>query len=475
MSGEDIFWLEIHELSERIGEGELSPVEVVEALLRRIDSINPRILGFLEVTADSALAEAKRAEEEIAAGRRLGPLHGIPFGVKDIIDTRGVRTTRGSSFFRDRIPEADAECVARLKRAGAILLGKCHTQEFASGPLSQNAHFGTAHNPWDLERMTGGSSTGSAASVAAGFCPAAIGTDTGSSIRGPSSLCGLVGLKPTHGRVSLRGVCPNCLSYDHVGPIARSAKDAALFLQGMAGYDPEDPYSRDAPLPDFSALLDEGAKGLRVGLCPGLSGDFEADAEVAQAFERAVGVFREMGAQVETLPFGEAEHLMEVSRVIIQCEFAEFHRPLYEKNPDGYGGSTRERVEASLAGANLDEYIRAGREREVLRREVLSLFERTDVILTPSIPCIAPRLDDIKARINGEEVAYSLALTMPFLTHQNLTGFPAAVVPTGFSEEEGMPLSLQVIGRPWEEAEVLRAVHAYEAATPELRNRRPAL
>ena len=244
----------------------------------------------------------------------------------------------------------------------------------------------------------------------------------------------------------------------------------------MAGYDPEDPYSRDAPLPDFSALLDGGAKGLRVGLCPGLSGGFEADAEVMRKLSSGPSVCSaRLGAQVDTLPFGEAERLMEVSRVIIQCEFAEFHRPLYEKNPDGYGGSTRERVEASLAGADLDEYIRAGREREALRREVLSLFDRADVILTPSIPCIAPRLDDLKARINGEEVAYSLALTMPFLTHQNLTGFPAAVVPTGFSEEEGMPLSLQVIGRPWEEAEVLRAVHAYEAATPELRNRRPAL
>ncbi len=475
MNGEDICRLGLHELSERIGEGELSPVDVVESLLERIDSVNPRILGFMEVTGESALEEAKRAQEEIAAGRTRGPLHGIPYGVKDIIDTAGVRTTRGSSFFRDHVPGADAECVARLRRAGAILLGKCHTQEFASGPLSKNAHFGTARNPWDLSRATGGSSTGSAASVAADICPAAIGTDTGSSIRGPSALCGLVGLKPTHGRVSLRGVCPNCLSYDHVGPITRSARDAALFLQGMAGFDPEDPYSRNEPVPDFSSRLDKGMDGLRVGLCPGLSGGFEADAEVVQAFERAVGVFRESGARVVTLPFTDADRLAHVNRVIIQCEFAEFHRPLYEQNPDGYGASTRERVEASLAGANLDEYIRAGREREILRRKVLALFDHVDVILTLALPCIAPRIEGFRAEINGEEVDYSLALTMPFLTHQNLTGFPAAVVPTGFSEKEGMPLSLQVIGRPWEEAEVLGAVHAYEKATPELRNRRPAL
>ena len=193
------------------------------------------------MTGEAALEEARRAEEEITAGRRLGPLHGIPYGVKDIIDTAGVRTTRGSSFFRERIPEADAECVARLKRAGAILLGKCHTQEFASGPMSENVHFGTARNPWDTERMTGGSSTGSAVSVAAGLCPAAIGTDTGSSIRGPAALCGLVGLKPTHGRVSLRGVCPNCLSYDHVGPIARSARDAGALPPGDGGLRPDGP------------------------------------------------------------------------------------------------------------------------------------------------------------------------------------------------------------------------------------------
>ncbi len=475
MQAEEISRLGVHALSERIGTGALSPVEVVRALLERIDALNPRVLGFLEVAADAALADARRAEEEIAAGRRRGPLHGVPFGVKDIVDTAGVRTTHGSRFFRDRVPGEDAECVARLKRAGAILLGKCHTQEFASGPLSLNVHYGTARNPWDLSRMTGGSSTGSAASVAAEFCPVAIGTDTGSSIRGPSALCGLVGLKPTHGRVSLRGVCPNCPSYDHVGPIARSARDAAVFLGGMAGYDPQDPYSQDVPVPDFTASFAGGAEGMRVGLCPDLSGDFEADAQVVRAFGRAVGVFEELGARVETLPFEDADRLAHVSSVVIRCEFAEFHRPLYERDPDAYGGPTRERVEASLALADADEYIRAQRERELLRRRVRALFEEVDVILTLALPCVAPRLEDVKAEINGREVDYSLALTMPFLTHQNLTGFPAAVVPMGFSGKEGLPLSLQVIGRPWEEAEVLRAVHAYEEATPEIRSRRPAL
>jgi len=475
VSGEKIFWMHVHELSEQIGNGDFSPVDVVEALLQRIDSINPKILGFIEVTADTALAEARQAQDEIRAGRSLGPLHGIPFGVKDIIDTANVRTTRGSVIFKDRVPAEDADCVARLKRSGAILLGKCHTQEFASGPLSHNDFLGTAHNPWDLARITGGSSTGSAASIAAGLCPAALGTDTGSSIRGPSALCGIVGMKPTHGRVSLRGVCPNCLSYDHVGPMVRSVRDAALLLQGMSGYDPTDPYSRDVPVPDFSARLGAGVKDLRVGLCPGLSDNFEADAEVAGAFERAVDVFRKLNARVSSLPFDAGARLLHVNQVVIPCEFAEFHRPLYKEHPQNYSEYTRKRVEESLTRADLDEYIRAQREREILRRKVLALFEQTDILLMPALPCIAPRIDDLKAIINGKGIEYSLSLTQPFLTLHNLTGFPAIVVPMGFSKKEKMPLSLQIIGKPWEEAEVFRAAYAYEEATPELRTQHPEL
>ncbi|MBI3128569.1 MAG: amidase [Candidatus Tectomicrobia bacterium] len=469
---DDLCYAPVHELAGRIAKKELSPLDVVEANLKRIEEVNPKVLGFIHVTGDQARKEAKRAGEEIAAGRRKSPLHGIPFGVKDIIDTAGVRTTMGSAFFMDRVPEADAFSVAGLKRAGAILLGKCHTQEFASGPLSHNPHLGTARNPWDLSRITGGSSTGSAASVASGMAPAALGTDTGSSIRGPATHCGIVGLKPTHGRVSLSGVCPNALSYDHVGPLARTVRDAALVLQAIAGYDPADPYSRDVPVPDFSADLDKGVKGMRLALCPDLCENAEVDAEIQLAFDRAVGVLRELGARVETLPFSEAKKIRPVNEAIMSHEFIEFHRPLYAKDPSKYGDFTRKRIEDRIGKGDPDAFIRAQRQRELLRRAVLALFERADILLTPGLPCIAPSIDTLKSKVNGKEIDYSLSVTQPFLTHQNMTGFPALVVPTGLSAE-GLPMSIQFIGPPWEEGRVLRAGQAYEEATPELRNRRP--
>jgi aspartyl-tRNA(Asn)/glutamyl-tRNA(Gln) amidotransferase subunit A len=471
---DDLCYAAVHELSRRIERKELSPLDVMEASLARLEAVNPKVLGFIHVTAEQARKEAKTAGEEIAAGRRKSPLHGIPYGVKDIIDTAGVRTTRGSSFFMDRVPEEDAFAVAGLKNAGAILLGKCHTQEFASGPMSHNPHLGTARNPWDLSRVTGGSSTGSAASVASGMVPAALGTDTGSSIRGPATHCGIVGLKPTHGRVSLTGVCPNALSYDHVGPLVRTVRDAAMVLQAIAGYDPRDPYSRDVPVPDFSARLEDGVKGMRLALCPDLYENIEVDAEIQLAFDRAVGVLRGLGAKVETLAFPDAKRIRAVGETIIAHEFIEFHRPLYEKDPSGYGEETRERLEARIGKEDPDAYIRAQRERVLLRRAVRALFETADIILTPSLPCIAPLIETKTTRINGKEISYSLATTQPFLTHQNMTGFPALAVPMGFTKE-AMPTSIQFIGPPWEEAQVLRAGHAFEAATPELRSRRPLL
>jgi aspartyl-tRNA(Asn)/glutamyl-tRNA(Gln) amidotransferase subunit A len=468
----DLCYASVYDLSRRIRAKELSPLDVVEANLARIESVNPRLLGFIHLIAEQARKEAKQAADAIAAGRRRGPLHGIPYGVKDIIDTAGVRTTRGSSFFMDRVPEEDAPAVAGLRNAGAILLGKCHTQEFASGPMSHNPHLGTARNPWDPSRITGGSSTGSAASVASGMVPAALGTDTGSSIRGPATHCGIVGLKPTHGRVSLRGVCPNALSYDHVGPLVRTVRDAAIVLQAIAGYDARDPYSQDELVPDFSARLDDGVDGLRLALCPDLYENIEVDAQVQLAFDRAVEVLGALGAKITTVPFAEAGRIRAVGDVIMAHEFMEFHRPLYQQNPAGYGEETRARIEARIGKENPDAYIRAQRERVLLRRAVQALFEEADVIVTPSLPCIAPLIETGTTRINGKEVPYSLAITMPFLTHQNMTGFPALSVPMGFTTE-GMPTSIQFIGPPWQEAQVLRVGHAFEVATPELRSRRP--
>lgn len=458
------------DVAERIRARELSPVDVVEAHLTRIEALNPRLFAFLEVTADTARRQAKAAEAEITAGRYRGPLHGIPWGAKDIFDTAGIRTTHGSSFFRDRVPTEDADAVARLTQAGAVLLGKCHTHEFAAAATTVNPHYGTTHNPWNPDVIAGGSSGGSAAAVAAGLCPAALGSDTGGSIRVPAAFCGVVGLKPTHGRVSLSGVCPNVLSFDHVGTLTRTARDAALMLQAIAGYDPRDAMSRDVPVPDFSARLGNGIRGMRLALCPDFTAHAEVDEEVAAAFEVAVATLRGLGARIDTVPFPHYPRLEPTMAAIQGAEFAEFHRPFYQQNPDGYGADVRARLERALE-VQLDDYVRALRERELLRRDVAALFQGVDAIVSPTTPNVAAPIATLMARVNGKELS-CLWLHRPFLTPHNLTGYPAVAVPMGYSTG-GLPLSLQIVGRPWGEADLLGIAHAYEAATPELRGRRP--
>jgi aspartyl-tRNA(Asn)/glutamyl-tRNA(Gln) amidotransferase subunit A len=470
MDDDTLCFSTLSELADRIRRREVSPVEVVEAHLARIDAVNPRLFAFLEVTAEAARADAKVAEAEIAAGRYRPPLHGIPWGAKDIFDTAGVRTTYGSSFFRAHVPAEDAESVARLKRAGAVLLGKCHTHEFAAAATTVNPHYGTTRNPWSLDRIAGGSSGGSAAAVAAGLCPAALGSDTGGSIRNPAACCGVVGLKPTHGRVSLIGVCPNVPNFDHVGPLTRTARDAALMLQVIAGYDARDAMSRDVPVPDFTAKLGVGIRGTRLGLCPDFSNHAEVDAEVARAFDRAVGTLRDLGARIETVPFPHYARIERAMTAILSAEFVEFHRPLYTKNPDGYGADVRARFERALT-VQLDDYVRGLREREILRRDVETLFQQVDAIVLPSTPAPAAPIATLMARVNGKEMECSW-LHRPFLTPHNLTGCPAISVPMG-SSGEGLPLSLQIVGRAWDEAGVLAIADAYEAATPDLRARRP--
>ncbi|MBT3351561.1 MAG: amidase [Nitrospinaceae bacterium] len=469
MSG-DICYLSAYELSEKIHAKQLSPVEITEALLRRIESLNEKYLAFLTVAGDQAIEAAKKAEAEIAQGRSLGPLHGVPYGAKDIIDTAGVRTTMGSSFHRENVPNEDAECICRLKEAGAIMLGKTHTHEFAAASTTINPHWGTCRNPWNPERIVGGSSGGSAAAVAAGMVPMAIGTDTGGSIRTPSAFCGDVGFKPTHGRVSIRGICPNVLSLDHAGPMTRCARDAAMFLNVMAGHDPLDSKTRNVPVPDYTAGLDKGVKGSRIILCPDYYSNTEVDSEVQAAFDNAAQVFRDLGANVEEVSFPGAHRFTDLFPSVAGPEFAEFHRPFYEKNPDGYGQDVRERVEWSLA-ISLDDYVRALRERVLLRREATKFLRAADVLITPAVPCAAPPIETLMAEINGRDVPFK-NLHRPFLSSHNMTGNPSLVVPMGLNKL-GLPLSLNIAAAPWREANVLRAAHAYETATPEIRAKRP--
>ena len=470
MDGERLCYLSVHDLAERYRRGDVSPVEVVDAHLQRIEALNPRLSAYLTVTAERARQEAKQAGAEIAARQSRGPLHGVPYGVKDIIETANIRTTNGSSFFRDHVPAADSYCILRLRKAGAIMLGKCLTHEFAAATTTVNPHFGTAHNPWKIDRITGGSSGGSAAGVAAGLCSFALGSDTGGSIRNPAALCGIVGLKPTHGRASLAGICPNVLTFDHLGPMTRTARDAALVLQVLAGYDPRDAASRDVPVPDYTVGWGRDLRGFHLVLCPDFYMNAEVDQEVDRAFSEAIRAIKDLGAKVENVSFPNGHRLTELFPSISGPEFAEFHLPFFEKNPQGYGADVSERLAWSFKITS-DEYVRGLRERELLRREVAEFFRGVDALLLPSMPCVAAPIATLMARVNGKE-RQCLWIHRPFQSPHNLTGCPAVSLPMVF-DREGLPFSLQIVGPEWSERRILNIAHAYEEATPELRTIRP--
>lgn len=458
---ESLFNYNVSELSRLIKKLDVSPVEVLDSCFQRIEDVNERVLGFLTLAKDEAYGQAKIAEKEIIEKRYLGPLHGIPFGVKDIIDTEGILTTRGSSVFKDNIPQKDAFCVSKLKDAGAVMLGKCHTQEFASGPLSYNPYFGTVKNPWDITRTTGGSSSGSAASVSSRMIPFALGTDTGSSIRGPSALCGIVGMKPTHGRVSLNGVCPNTLSFDHVGPMTRSVEDAAMILEVLSGYDSLDPYSKIVSSTEISSEMKKGIEGMKIGLCPDLYSNHEVDDEIFSAFEKMIQFFEKNGVVVKELQMNSMEKVQEIIDVILTAEFLEFHLPIFKDHAEGYGEIARAAVEDRIGNVGPELLVSSYRERELLKREILAMFSEVDVLVAPSLPCISPRIEDWKSSINGKEIDYNSPITKPFLTPHNFTGSPALVVPIGLSSD-GLPMSMQIVGDMWKEGTVLRFGYTLE-------------
>jgi aspartyl-tRNA(Asn)/glutamyl-tRNA(Gln) amidotransferase subunit A len=471
MADEGLTFLGLGEQARLLRAREISPVELTEAHLARVERLNPRLGAYITVCADEARAAARAAEAEIARGGWRGPLHGVTVGVKDIFDTAGIRTTQGSSFYRDNIPTADAESVRRLKAAGAVLVGKCNTHEFAAGSTTNNPWYGPARNPWSLERSPGGSSGGSGAAVAAFLCAAATGTDTGGSIRSPAACCGVVGLKPTYGRVSLRGIYPNALSLDHPGPIARSARDAGLLLQGMAGWDPDDATTENVPVPDFTAGIEAGVAGMRLALCPDLSGG-EVDAAVAAALDGAVKTLAGLGARIETVAFPLRDALQAARLAISRAEFLALHRARFAATPEGYGADVRERLREAAA-TTLDDYVLACRDRERVRRALDLLLVEVDALILPVSPCEAPLLATGTSRVNGKEVSFGqvgTAVRGPI----NVTGLPAIAIPTGWSPG-GLPLSMQLVGPRWDEAKLLRIAHAYEEATPTLRNRRPPL
>ncbi len=455
--------LTIHQLSRQIRDHEISPVELTSDCLARIDKLNSTLNAFITVMAESAIAEARQAEQEILRGDYRGPLHGIPIGLKDIIDVAGVRTTAASALFstppNNRIPTEDAEVVRRLRAAGAIILGKQNLHECAYGGSAIISFFGEVHNPWDTSRVAGGSSGGSAASVATGLGVAAIGTDTAGSIRMPAAYCGIVGLKPTYGRVSARGVIPLSWSLDHFGPIVNSVYDAALMLQVLAGYDAADPASVDAPVPDFTTAAHLGARlpsGLRIGIPRAFFFD-DLHPEIAAALETAIDLFRGLHAEIRD----DVKLEVSTDRTLASAEAYAYHQPFVARSPNLYQPATLARIQT---GANISasDALRAVRDLQASRHAIRKVFDEVDVLLTPTVPIPPPVIADLLRRpedLRPQELIM-LRNTRPF----NVWGIPAISVPCGFTKH-GLPIGLQLAAAPWREDVVLQAAHAYEQTT----------
>ena len=445
----------IGELAQRIRRKEISPVEITRDCLERIENQNPALNAFITVMAESAVAEARTAEAEILRGEWRGPLHGIPVALKDLIDTAGVRTTSASALHKDRVPNQDAEVVRRLRQAGAVIIGKNNLHEFAYGGSSLVSYFGDVHNPWDVARIAGGSSGGSAAAVTAGLVYAAIGTDTAGSIREPAALCGCVGLKPTYGRVSGRGVIPLSRSLDHVGPFATTVADAAVVLQAIAGYDAADIASADVPAADYVAALRDGAAGLRVGVPRGYFFD-DLDPEVASAVEVALSEIETLVGQVK-----EVKLDVPTDRTLQAAEAYAYHAENIAKTPELYQAETLRRIRSGEA-ITAAEYIQRRRELDEARRNIAAAFAEVDVLVTPTMPMRAPAIAELKADPAALRPAELRLLrnTRPF----NVWGLPAISVPCGFTQS-GLPIGLQIAGPHWREDLVLRLGHAYQQAT----------
>ena len=458
-------FLTIAEASALIEKKALSPVELTESRLARIEKLDGRLHSFIRVLPDEARAAARAAENEIAAGRYKGPLHGIPIGLKDIYETGGIPTTGHSKVMQDHVPAADAFTVARLKNAGGIVMGKLATHEFAFGGPSFDLPWPPARNPWDTARFTGGSSSGTGASVPAGLVLGGTGSDTGGSIRGPSAYCGLAGIKPTYGLCSRAGILPLAFSLDHAGPMAWTAEDCAIMLQAMAGHDPADPASADKPIPDYRKALTGDVKGLRIGLIRHFyTTDNEANAATRDAIDAAAKKYEEMGASVREITLSPLAEWASCGVLIMMAEAYAIHEANLRTRFTDFGEIFRDRM--ALAGLwTAVDYIQAVRRRRELVDELDRAMQSLDVVMTAAAPSEAPKIDEVPKFAIMERPS----LTMPF----NVTGSPAMSVCAGYTEA-GLPLSFQIVGKRFADATVLRAADAYERATP-WRTRRPAL
>jgi len=448
-------------LSEKLRSKQISPVEVADAYLSRIEETDARLRAYITVTADVARAAAKKAEKEIVGGSWRGPFHGVPVALKDLCYTKGIRTTGGSRIFAEFIPEFDCTIWARLARAGAVLLGKNNLHEFASGATSANPYWGFCRNPYNLERVPGGSSGGSAAAIVARSALASIGSDTGGSIRIPAAFCGCVGLKQTWSRVSRFGVMPLADSLDHAGPITRTVRDAALMLQVIAGHDPDDPSSSREPVPDFASTIDRGIKGTRIGLIKELLGGISS--ELSPLFDAALHELGNLGAELDEVSIPSIEQASTIATNIMFGEAAEFHEQWLRTRPNDYGVDVRRTLEAAMLMPAM-YYVRAQRARAVVLAETLAALENRIVLVAPTSAIPAPRNDAAgRALMPAGEPVNLVSAVLRFTAPFNVTGQPALALPIGLSPD-GLPLSMQIVGRAFDECSVFQVAAAYEQA-----------
>ena len=466
-----LHYLSITQTAALIRARELSPVELAQAYLDRIATLDDTLSAYITVMRDHALAQARQAETDIQAGAYKGPLHGIPIAVKDIINTQGALTSAGSRVLADNIPAEDSTIIERLDAAGAILLGKLNLSEFAIGGTIDHP-YGTPRNPWNPDHTAGGSSSGSGVAVAGGLCAAALGSDTGGSIRGPAAFCGIVGLRPTYGRVTRHGVIPMCWSMDTVGPMTRAVSDCALVLSAIAGPDPRDPTSSHAPIPDYAADIENGARGLSIGL-PAEMFDFDGlNHEVRQAVTRAVSVLEEHGASADEVSLPTSAHSGAVFLTTADVDAAAYHADWLKTRGDLYDWSTRARLE-SAALTPASAYIRAQRARALIASELHAALDQHDALILPSGPVPAPTIAASTGRPGGY---YQGSLDMArrrYTSPAALAGMPAISVPCGLSQS-GLPIGMQIIGKPFSEPLLLRLARAYERAT-DWQERNPAI
>ncbi len=458
---EELAQLTLTELAPRIQAKQVSPVEVVEAALTRIERLDPQLNCYITVTAESARAQARAAEEEIVARRYRGPLHGIPVSLKDMFATAGTRTTCGSKVLADWVPDFDATVVARLRAAGAVIVGKTNMHEFAYGVTSVNPHYGPVHNPWDPQRVPGGSSGGSGAAVAASLCTASLGSDTGGSIRILAAVCGVVGIKPTYGRVSRHGAIPLAWSIDHVGPLAKSVEDAAILLGVLAGPDSKDPTSSERPVPDYRAALTGDIRGLSLGI-PEEYFFQNVDPEILAAVKSAVAVMESSGAEIKPVSLPHLETCAAMEAHITLAEATSYHEPHMRSRMDDYGDGVRIDLEAGRYLLATD-YVKSQRARGLLQEVFAAAFAQVDVIVSPTLPAFPPLIGEVYVQ-SGELREHVIDAFLRFNIPYNLTGLPAISVPCGFSRA-GLPIGLQIAGPAFEEGRVLRTAHAYESST----------